>query len=63
MSMAIAVLEIVRHLSLIRDRAQRSHAPQQRVKGGSSSLGHQDLREGSTSEALLFDDFELQVLI
>lgn len=30
---------------------------------GRSSLRHQDLREGSASEALLFDDVELQVLI
>jgi hypothetical protein len=31
--------------------------------GGRLSLRHQDLREGSASEALLFDDVELQVLI
>jgi len=31
--------------------------------GGRSSPRHQDLREGSASEALLFDDFKLQVLI
>jgi hypothetical protein len=31
--------------------------------GGRSSFRHQDLREGSASEALLFDDVELQVLV
>jgi hypothetical protein len=30
--------------------------------GGRSSLRHQDLREGSALEALLFDDVQLQVL-
>src|SRR3954470_5689284 len=29
---------------------------------GRSSLGHQDLREGSAAEAFLFDDVELEVL-
>src|SRR5215216_756852 len=31
--------------------------------GGRSSLRHQDLREGSASEALLFDHIELQMLV
>jgi hypothetical protein len=32
-------------------------------RGRRSPPGHQDLREGSASEALLFDDVKLQVLI
>jgi hypothetical protein len=47
-----------------RDRlelALRSNWPS--ALGGRSSPRHQDLREGSASEALLFDDVELQVLI
>jgi hypothetical protein len=35
----------------------------ERHPGGRSSPRHQDLREGSASEALLLDDVELQVLI
>src|ERR1044071_1640672 len=37
--------------------------PAPAARGGRSSLRHQDLRQGSASEALLLDDVELQVLI
>src|SRR5215208_8381129 len=41
-----------------------SSHPRAKVKEGScrSSLRHEDLREGSAPEALLFDDIQLQVL-
>src|SRR3954453_8488087 len=48
---------VPRDLTDLRPRRCRLRA------GCRSSLRHQDLREGSASEALLFDDLELQVLL